>query len=126
MEKRDSVQKEMLAVSATTTTGVRRGHNRPLLLQDRRHKMTEEDLRKEVPPEAVVLEEGKIEKVQKITSKETAQIRRVPIGIFPCVKTTNLNRDAKSAKNAYSGTLRLTVRPTKSPRKVVEKDRLPS
>ena len=32
-----------------------RKHNRPLVLQDRRQKMAEEDLRKEVHPEAVLL-----------------------------------------------------------------------
>ena len=35
-KQNDSVQKEMLAVSATTTVGVERWHNCPLLLQDRR------------------------------------------------------------------------------------------
>ena len=34
---KDSAQKEMLAVSATTA-GVERKHNRPLLLRGRRHK----------------------------------------------------------------------------------------
>ena len=45
-KQKESVQKEMLEVSATTTRGVERKHNRPLLLRDRRHKTTEEGLRK--------------------------------------------------------------------------------
>ena len=54
-KQKDSVQKEMLAASATTE----RKHNRPLLFQGRRHKMTEQYLRKEVLPEALVLQEEK-------------------------------------------------------------------
>ena len=60
VESKRTVQKEMLAVSATTTVSVERKYQRPLLLQDRSHKMTEEDLRKEVPPEAAVHQEGDI------------------------------------------------------------------
>ena len=41
--KRDSDQKEMLAVSLTTTVSMERKHNRPLRPQGGRHKMTEED-----------------------------------------------------------------------------------
>ena len=37
-KQKDSVQKEMLAASATTTVSVERKHNRPLLLQNRRLK----------------------------------------------------------------------------------------
>ena len=59
---------------------VERKHNRPLLLWDRRHELTEEDLRKEtLPGEA---------------SKEILRIRHVIIGILPHVKITKLNRDA--------------------------------
>ena len=57
-------RKEMLAVSATTTVSVERKHNQA------RHTMTEDDLRKEVPPEAVVLQEGNIKERAEITSKE--------------------------------------------------------
>ena len=39
--KAKSFEKETLAVSAATTVGVERKHNRPLLLRNRRHKMTE-------------------------------------------------------------------------------------
>ena len=49
-KQKDSVQKEMLAVSATTIVGVEKQHNRPLLHQDRRRKTTEEDPRKETHP----------------------------------------------------------------------------
>ena len=41
---KDSVQKETPAVCATETICVERQHQRPLLFQGRRHKMTEEDL----------------------------------------------------------------------------------
>ena len=45
MESKRTVHKgKLLAVSATTTVRVERKHNRPLLLQSRRHKMTEEGL----------------------------------------------------------------------------------
>ena len=48
---KDSVPKEMLAASATTTVSVERRHNRLLLLQDRRHKVSEKVLRKGSLPE---------------------------------------------------------------------------
>ena len=68
--KKNSVQKKMLAVSATMTVGVERKHNRPLLLRDRRHKMTEEDLRKVVPPEVFVPQEEKDQKKKKLCKKK--------------------------------------------------------
>ena len=98
----------MIAVSSTTTVGVDRKHDRLLLLQDRKHKMTEENLGKEEPSEAVV---GKIKKLADITLKETVRIRRVILGILPYVNITKLIRDANSAKGSYSSTLRLTVSP---------------
>ena len=91
-KQKDSVQKEMLAASAMMRVSVERKHNRLLLLPDRRHKMTEEDLRKEVPPEAVVRQEGDVKKRAESPSKETERIRRVTIGILPYAKVTNLNR----------------------------------
>ena len=72
-------------------------------------------------PDAVVLQEGDSKNRAAITFKETAQIRHVIIGILPSVKITNLNRDANLAKSEDSCTLRLTVSPAKSQRKVVEK-----
>ena len=99
--------------------------HRPLLLQGRRHKMTEENLRKESLPEALVLHERDIKDRAEITSMETVRIRRVIVGILLHVNITNKNWDANSSKSAYSSTLRLTVSPTKSRRKVVEKDLLP-
>ena len=102
-----------------------RKHNRPLLLQGCRHKMTEEDFRQEVHQEAVVFKEGKIKGRADTTSNEIVRIRHVIIGILPFVKITILKRDANSAESAYSGTLRLTVSPTKAEEKVVEKDLLP-
>ena len=97
----------MLAASATTTASVDRKYNRPLLLQGRRHKMTEE----------VVLLEVDIKKRADVTSKETVRIRRVIIDISPHVKTTNLNRDANSAIIAHSRKLRLTVSQAKDEEK---------
>ena len=52
-----------------------------------------------------------------ITSKETVRFRRVTVGILPCVKITKLNRDANLAKSAYASTVKLTVSPTKKPKK---------
>ena len=60
--------REMQSVSARTTVSVERKHNRPLPLQGRRHKMTEEDLRQEVHQEATVLQEGNIKARAEITS----------------------------------------------------------
>ena len=98
-KQEDSGQKEMLAASATTSLSVERKHNRPLLLQGRRHKMTEENFRKGSLPQAVVFLEGAIKKRAHITSMETCRIRHVTIGILPFVQATNLNQDANTAKN---------------------------
>ena len=94
------------------------------LAQGRRHKMTEENFRKGSLPEAVVFLGGEIKKRADITKEETVRIRHVTSGILPFVKITNLDRDANSAGRAYSSTKRLTVSPTTSRRKVVEKDLL--
>ena len=111
----------MLAASVTTTANVEIKHIRPLLLRGRRHEKTEENLPKESLPQAVVPHEGDVKKRDDITLKETLRIRRVIIGILPHVNITKQNRDANSAKCAYSGTLRLTVSPGKSRRKVLVK-----
>ena len=105
----------MFAASATTAVSVERKHNRPLLHLGRRHKMTEENFRKESLSETVVFQEGNIKERADITSQETVRIRRVIIGILPYVKITYPNRDANSAKSA----------PTNSRRKDVEKVELP-
>ena len=83
-------------------------HNRPLLLQRRRHRLTEEDLREALVPGEKVLLEGKVRKRAKKSSKEIVRIRRVIVDILPCVKITNLNRDANSATSVYSDIPRLT------------------
>ena len=57
----DSVQKETLAVSATETIN---RPNRPLLLQKRTHRLTEEDLRQDFSSEKIALE-GMVKKVQE-------------------------------------------------------------
>ena len=74
--------------------------------------------------EAVVFQEGDVKEGAEITLKETVQVQRAIIDIFPYVKITNLIRDANSSKSANSCTLRLTVGPAKSQRKAVEKDLL--
>ena len=109
----DSVQEETLAVLATGVN-VDKKNNRPLELQRRRHRLTEEDLRKETHPGEKVFPEGKVRKRAKVTLKEIAQLQRVIIGILPYVKIAHLNRDANSATNVSSGTLRLTHSPVKS------------
>ena len=68
---------------------------------------------------AAVHKERKIKTRANIISKETARIRRVIIGILPCVKIAKLTRDANSAISAYSSTPRLTVSPLKSLRRVM-------
>ena len=97
--QQDVVQNEMLVPSATMTVSVEKYHNRPLLLQDRRHKTTGEVLRKGNVPVAVVLLESDVRDRVDITSKETLRIRHVIIGILPYVKATDLNRDASSAQS---------------------------
>ena len=72
----DSVQEETLAVFATEVI-VDREHDRPLLLQRRRHRLTEESPRKALVPGESVLVEGKVSKRAKITSKELVRIRHV-------------------------------------------------
>ena len=68
-------------------------------------KVTEEDLRKEVPLEVSDLQEGNIKNRATITIKKTARIRHVIIGVLPYVKITKLNRDANLAISAYSDTV---------------------
>ena len=91
----DSVQKETPAVTATKTLSVEKQNNRPLLLGDRRHRLTEEDLRKALAPGEVAVHPEKIRKRANVTSKNIARIRRVVIGILPYVEMTKLNREAK-------------------------------
>ena len=114
-EQRDSVQEETLAVSAT--------HNRPLLLQKRGHIQTEENPRQVLVPQERVLLERKAEKRAKTFSEEIVRNRHVISGIIPCVKITNLYRDANSATDVCSEALRMAS-PVKSQRKVVGKDQL--
>ena len=116
----DSVHEETLAVSATGVI-VDKKHIRPLLLQRRRHRLTEENPRKVLAPGKKVLLEGKVKKRANISSKESVRIRRVIIGILPYVKIANLYQDANSATNVCLDTLRLMGSPEKSRRKVVER-----
>ena len=119
-----SVQKEAPVVSATEVIADKK-HNRPLLFQKRRHRLTEQNFQKVLAPGDEVLLEGKARKRANNSSKESAQIRRVIIGILPYVKITSLNRDANTATNVGLDTLRLMGGPVKSQRKAVEKDHLP-
>ena len=85
-------------------------------------------IRKKTPrqvlvPEERVLLERKDEKRAKTVSEEIVRNRHVISGIVPCVKITNLYRDANSATDVCSEALRMAS-PVKSQRKVVEKDQL--
>ena len=62
----DSVQEQTLAVLARGAI-VDNKHNRILLLQRRRHSLTEEDLRAGAGPREKVLLEGKVGKRAKVT-----------------------------------------------------------
>ena len=62
-KQKDSVQKEMLAVSATVRTSVEKGHNRPLLPRNRRLKVTGKILWKGKLPDAAVLLERDIKRM---------------------------------------------------------------
>ena len=119
--KKDSVQKETPAVSAMKTVSVKRKHSRPLPLRDRRDKMTEEDLRKEVLLEGAVLLNGKARKRATNSLKESARARRVIIGILPCVKITGPNWSSNSSFNVFRHT---EADGQPSQRKVFEKDLL--
>ena len=79
--------------------------------------MTEKDHRKEMPPEAAVLQEGYIKKRADITSKQTVRIRRVIIGILPYVKTTNSNRDAKIGEEVRIQAKKVDTQLHKKPKK---------
>ena len=79
--------------------------------------MTKENLRKEKPSEVVVFQERKIKKRAGITNKGNARTPREFRGILLCVRLTNRNRDANSAKSVCLGTLRLTVSLSKKSKK---------
>ena len=98
-------------------------HNRSLLFQRRRHRLTEEDLRKAVAPGEVAFLERKVKKRAQNTLKDVVRIRHVIVGILPSVKITNLHRDADSATNDSSDVLRRMGSPVKSQRKWVERIR---
>ena len=65
----DSVQEETLAVSATEII-VNSQHNRPSLLQRRKHRLTEEDFPKGMPLGGAVHPEKRSKSVQKIHERE--------------------------------------------------------
>ena len=73
----DSVQEETPAVSRNAI--VDRKHNRPLLLQKRRHRLTEKNPRNFLVPGDDSPSGRKDQKACKKSSKESARIRRVII-----------------------------------------------
>ena len=81
--------KDSCSFSHGNTRGQQNKHNRSLLLQRRRHRLTEEDFRKSVTPR------------EKKVLKAISRVRRVIIVTLPCVKITNLNRDANSATSVH-------------------------
>ena len=84
-KQKDSVQQETRVVSPKEIISVDSQHSRPLLLQDRRHKMTEEDLRKETPLGEVVPPEREVKNRARICSEEHVRNRRVLHGLLPYV-----------------------------------------
>ena len=105
-KQRDNPQRETLAASATKRMSVL---PRPLLGQV---------LGKVRVPEAAVLLEREPEDRAEITSVAVMEI-------LAFSRMSKYNRDANSVQSACSGTKRLTVSPTRSRRKVVEKVLLP-
>ena len=102
-----------MAVSATGVSWTK--NNRPLLLQNRRYKMTEEYFRKGTFPGEVVHPETKVKNRARSTSKDIVRNRVVIIYWHPPVcQNFKSEWNAHSAKEAYSSTLRLTVSPVKS------------
>ena len=75
-------------------------HNRHLLLRRRRHRLTEEDFRKETPTG---------EEVHPERNNFLVRIRRVIVAILPAGKVTNQTRDANSATNVCSDMLSLAA-----------------
>ena len=120
----DSIQVETLVVSeAEIIEDIQ--HNRPLLLEDRRHQMTAEDFRKEPLLGKAVHLERKVKERARIILKGIVRIRRVIIGMLPYVKSTKLNRNANSVTSVYSDILRLRESPVKRRRRVVKEDQWP-
>ena len=104
----DSVQEQTLAVLARGVI-VDNKHNRILLLQRRRHSLTEEDFRTVLAAERKSFWKERSESVQKLPF------------FFPHVRLTSQHRDSNSATNVNSDILRLVGSPVKSRRKVVER-----
>ena len=110
-KQRFCVRKGMLAVSVTTTVSVERKHNRPLVLQGHRHKMTEEGLRKEVhgsSPSGRTYQRACRNYLTGNWTNPSCDYWHRPV----C-------QNYKSESGCNSGTLRLRVSPAKSRRKVV-------
>ena len=84
-KRKDSVQQGTRVVSPEEIISVDSQHSRPLLLQNRRHKMTEEDLRKETPLGEVVHLEREVKNRARICSEEHVRNRRVLHGLLPYV-----------------------------------------
>ena len=116
----DRVQGENLAASATERVVDK--HNRPLLLQRRRSRLTEEDLRQEKSPAERVLLERKVKERAKT---EVVRIRRATIGILPYVKNYKSELGCKVGDKCLLRRIEADGWPSKKCKKVVEKDQLP-
>ena len=99
--------------------------NRPLLHQTRRHRLTGRYPQKVQAAEERALLEQEERFRAEFSLRESARVRHVIFGPFPCVSITRLNQDANMATNVDSDTLRLMPGPAKSRRNVVEKVQLP-
>ena len=120
----DSVRKETHVVSVViehleTDAISGKKDSRPLLHQERRHRLTERNHQKVEVAEEKVLLEPEAEIRADISLGESVRTRHEIIGTLPCVSITSLNQDVNMATNVDSDTLRLMPSPAKSQRKVV-------
>ena len=79
-------------------------HNHPLLLRERRHRLTEETFTNMAVWEQRVLQDRKAKDRVKKSLEERAQNRRVTSGTLPCAWTTSLNPDAGVVTSVISFT----------------------
>ena len=89
-----------------------------ILLQGRRHKMTEKDFRREVHQEEAVFLEGDIKKKRAdITLEETVRIRQVIIGTLPYVKNHKTESGCKFGDKFVFRHNEVDSQPNKKPKK---------
>ena len=119
----DSVQKKILAVFTTGLIPVKE-HNHPLLLRERRHRLTEESLTDMAVQEEKVLQDWKAKDRVKKSSEESARNLHVIYGTLQYAWITSLNLDASMVPVVISDTLRLVgSQPSEQSKKVAQKDR---